>query len=140
MFPHSGCGFFPSSCRVCFHYFGCYIVGQHPLIVSNFLTTMLNDRDLKYSTLNLHRSVISAYHPPIEGFQVGQHPLIVRLLKGAFNKKPPQPRYTQTWDVNQVLEEIKRLGPNESLTLKALSLKLAMLLALTTVSRSSRVA
>ena len=105
--------------------------------VANFLTTMLNDRDLKYSTLNLHRSAISAYHPPIEGFQVGQHPLIMRLLKGAFNKKPPQPRYTQTWDVNQVLEEIKRLGPNESLTLKALSLKLAMLLALTTVSRSS---
>ena len=25
MFPHSGCGFFPSSCRVCFHYCGCYI-------------------------------------------------------------------------------------------------------------------
>ena len=44
--------------------------------VAKFLTTMLNDRDLKYSTLNLHRSAISAYHPPIEGFQVGQHPLI----------------------------------------------------------------
>ena len=26
MFPHCGCGFFPSSCRVCFHYFGCYIL------------------------------------------------------------------------------------------------------------------
>ena len=26
MFPHSGCGFFPSSCCVCFHYFGCYIL------------------------------------------------------------------------------------------------------------------
>ena len=25
VFPHSGCGFFPSSCCVCFHYFGCYI-------------------------------------------------------------------------------------------------------------------
>ena len=61
----------------------------------------------------------------------------MRLLKGAFNKKQPQPRYTQTWDVNQALEEIKSLGPNESLTLKVLSLKLAMLLALTTVSRSS---
>ena len=105
--------------------------------VANFLTTMLNDRGLKYSTLNLHRSAISAYHTPVEGFQVGQHPLIMRLLKGTFTKKPPQPRYTQIWDVNRVLEEIKRLGPNESLTLKALSLKLAMLLALTTVSRSS---
>ena len=105
--------------------------------VANFLTTMLNDRDLKYSTLSLHRSAISAYHPPKEGSHVGQHPHIMRLLKGAFNTKPPQPRYTQTWDVNQVLEEIKRLGPNEYLTLKALSLKLAMLLALTTVSHSS---
>ena len=26
MFTDSGCGFFPSSCRVCFHYFGCYIL------------------------------------------------------------------------------------------------------------------
>ena len=26
LIPHSGCGFFPSSCRVCFHYFGCYIL------------------------------------------------------------------------------------------------------------------
>ena len=64
--------------------------------VAIFFTSMLNDRGLKYSTLNLHRSAISAYHPPVEGFQVGQHPLIMRLLKGAFNKKPPQPRYTQT--------------------------------------------
>ena len=35
--------------------------------VANFLTTMLNDRGLKYSTLNLHRSAISAYHPPPHG-------------------------------------------------------------------------
>ena len=64
--------------------------------VANFLTTMLNDRGLKYSTLNLHRSV-SRHITPIEGFQMGHHhPLIMRLLKGAFNKKPPQPRHTQT--------------------------------------------
>jgi hypothetical protein len=32
--------------------------------------------------------------PTISGKPVGRHPIIVRLLKGIFNKKPPLPRYT----------------------------------------------
>ena len=27
---------------------------------------------------------------PIDGFQVGQHPLVVRLMKGVFNSRPPR--------------------------------------------------
>ena len=70
-------------------------VGQ----IANFLTTQLHN-GLEYSTLNGYRSALSAYHPDIEGHKVGQHPLIRQLLKGAFNKNPPQPRYSGTWDVN----------------------------------------
>ena len=104
--------------------------------IANFLTSCLN-RGLEYATLNTYRSTISAYHPMVDCHNVGQHPFIVRLMKGAFNKKPPKPRYTETWDVNLVLEKIVSLGPNDGLDQKMLTLKLAMLMALTTVFRTS---
>jgi integrase len=90
---------------------------------------------LEYTTLNSYRSAISAYHPEIDGVKVGKHPMISQLLRGVFNRKPPKPRYLETWDVNIVLEYIKTMGID--LSLKDLTLKLAMLLALTTVARTS---
>ena len=73
----------------------------------------------------------------IEGFSVGQHPIITRLMKGVFNKRPPLPRYTYTWDVSKVTSYIASLDDNDKLSLKLLLLKLTMLLALTRPSRSS---
>ena len=69
--------------------------------------------------------------------EVGKHPTITRLLKGAFHERPPLPRYTSTWDVNRVLQYLKSLGPFSDLTLKKLTHKLVMLLALTRPSRSA---
>ena len=68
---------------------------------------------------------------------IGQHPTIVRVLKGAYNKRPPLPRYSTTWEVSKVTSYIATLGVNESLSLKMLSLKLVVLLALTRPSRSN---
>ena len=31
-------------------------------------------------------------------------------MEGVFNRKPPQPRYNETWDVNKMLEHLKKLG------------------------------
>ena len=67
---------------------------------------------------------------------MGEHPLVSRVLKRAYNSRPPLPRYNTFWDVGVVLQYIKRLGQNSSLTLKQLTLKTAMLLALTRPSRS----
>ena len=86
-----------------------------------------------YRSLNCYRSAISSVHLPVDGFQVGQHPLVTRLLKGVFNSRPPMPRYKDTWEVSKVL----RYLPNESLSLKDLTKKLAMLLALSLANRSS---
>ena len=46
---------------------------------------------LQFSTLNVYRSALSTHHPEIDGFKVGQHPLIIKLMKGAFNTRPPRP-------------------------------------------------
>ena len=94
----------------------------------------------QYRTLNVYRSAISMTHPVIDSHRVGEHPMICQLLKGIFNSRPPQPRYSFTWDVSVVVGHIKTLGANSSLSLKVLSQKLAMLLALTSAERSSELA
>ena len=93
-----------------------------------------------YSATNTARSAISAYHNRVYDGQnlvpVGQHDLIVDLLDSVKARDPPQARYTETWDVNIVLEHIISLGPNCGLTMKTLSYKLAMLINLGCVTRT----
>ena len=79
-------------------------------------------------------------HDTVDGMEVGKHPMISRLLKGAYHIRPPLPRYTSTWDVQVVLRYIEGLGPSASLLLKLLTLKLVMLIALTRPSRSADLA
>jgi len=49
----------------------------------------------------------------------------------------PVPRYENTWDVKKVLSFLQSLGSNDAMTLKVLTKKLAMLLALVLAHRSS---
>lgn len=91
----------------------------------------------QYSTINTYRSALSATIAPIEGQQVGQHPLVCKLLQGMFNLRPPMPRYQSTWDVGIVVQHLKGLSPTEEQTLQVLSKKLVTLLALANASRAS---
>ena len=91
----------------------------------------------QYRSLNCYRSALSSCHLPIKGFSVGQHPLVSRLLKGAFNLRPPQPKYSSTWDVSTMLRYLLSLGPNDNLCLEKLTRKLAVLLALVLAHRAS---
>ena len=102
----------------------------------NYLSERFDKGD-SYRTLNSRRSAISAFHVPVDGTKVGQHPLVKRFLTATFNARPPQPRYTVQWDVNVVLTYIKSLGTNGKLPDKFLTLKLAMLLALVSAGRTS---
>ena len=104
--------------------------------VANFLAD-LHREGYQSSSLNVFRSAISSVHDKVDDVEVGKHPTITRLLKGAFHKRPPLPRYSSTWDVNVVLQHLKGLGPSSDLPLKQLTLKLVMLLALTRPSRSA---
>jgi hypothetical protein len=91
----------------------------------------------QHRSLNFYRLAISSVHKRIDRYAVGQHPLVSRVMKGAFDLHPPQPRYETTWDVS-VLDFLVSLCPSGTLSL--LALKLAMLLALTTPSRSADLA
>ena len=97
----------------------------------------LFEQGLQYRSINTVRSAVSMTHTKVEGVPIGQHPLVSRLLKGIHNTRPPQPRYHSTWDVEMVTEFISFLGANEQLSIKHLSRKLALLMALVEVSRTS---
>ena len=92
---------------------------------------------MHYRSINTIQSAVSMTHDNIEGTPMGQHPLVSRLLRGICNSRPPQPRYSATWDVDIVVRYFCSLGDNKSLSLKMLSQKLALLMALVEASRVS---
>ena len=107
--------------------------------VNNVLTFLSEQfqNNLQYRTVNVLRSAISSTHQLIDGKPIGQHPLVVRLMKGISNERPPRPRYNVTWDVSKVTSYLSSLGDNKTLSLKQLTKKLVMLLALISPERSS---
>ena len=98
--------------------------------VANFLSELFQE-GYQYRSLNAYRSAVSSVHEKVDGELVGQHPLIYRLLKGAFNERPPRPKYHSIWDVDLVLNMFRRNGPSTSLSLEDLIIKTSMLFALT---------
>ena len=104
--------------------------------VANFLATLYQE-GYQYNSVNAYRSAISSVHEKVDGVPVGQHPIITRLVKGVFNVRPPIPRYSSTWDVQKVLNYLDSQGKQTPISLKALTLKTAFLLAITRPSRSA---
>ena len=54
---------------------------------------------LKYRTIAGYRSMLSAVLPPVGNVPVGQHPYIIKLLRGVFNSRPPASRLLPEWDL-----------------------------------------
>ena len=91
----------------------------------------------QYRTINNYRSAISAFHEKADGIPVGKNNLVCSLMLGISNERPPQPRYTNVWDVQLVLNYLLSLPYNDRLTLKQLTLKTVGLLALSQINRGS---
>ena len=88
---------------------------------------------LGYSALNTARSALSAVVICDNSREsVGTHPDICTYLRGVFNEKPPIPRYNRIWNPKLVLDFLRSNGwfPARRLSLKKLTLKLTILLAL----------
>ena len=113
----------------------CQQRGRNPLAgpiedAVNFLAGLYSE-GYQYQSLNAYRSAISSTHQYVDGASVGNHSTVTHLLQGVFNSRPPQPRYTAFWDVGVVIQHIKGLGANKDLSLRDLTMKTVMLLALT---------
>lgn len=103
-------------------------------LILQFLTH-LYEKGLGYVSVNTARSSLSTILGNIDNQPIGSHPLVVRLMKGIANKRPPSCKYDVTWDVSLVLDLFTKWEDNLSLNLMNLSIKLVALLALTTGQR-----
>ena len=83
--------------------------------------------------------MLSSVLQPVNNIPVGQHPHIVRLIKGIFNSRPPTTKLLPEWELPLVLDLLKR-PPFEPLSLaplKYLTWKSLFLVAITTFRRAS---
>lgn len=116
---------------------GCDPLAPHLDDCLEFLTSRVFSQKVRLTVLLM--SMLSATLPKLEGFEVGKHPLIMELMKGIYNERPPQPRYTHTWDLNRVLRHLS-LKNREQMSLKELAGWTALLLALAAFIRVAELA
>ncbi|KAI2645254.1 Gag-Pro-Pol polyprotein [Labeo rohita] len=110
--------------------------------VLSFLQQGLEKR-LSASTLKVYVAAVAANHDLVDGRSLGKHDLIrkhdliIRFLRGTRRINPPRPRLIPSWDLSVVLLGLQRepFEPLQSVELGALSMKTALLIALTFLKR-----
>jgi hypothetical protein len=96
----------------------------------------LTSSSRSYSTVNIARSTLVNTFPLLN---LSSDPLIQRLLKSASLLYPSQPRYSDTFNLQLVLDFISS-NLTSPLTLEQLTIKTAFLLASSAIMRSSDLA
>lgn len=95
--------------------------------LANFLIELYKD-GASHSTVNLARSAVSA-----------DVKVVCRLLKGVFEQRPSLPKYTETWDVDTVMDSLAEWPDTHLLSLKQLTLRTVVLLALLSGQRGQSI-
>ena len=80
--------------------------------VLDFLASLMSD-GLSWQYISGARSTLSSTLPPVEGFKIGDHPTVCRLVKGAFELKPPIKPLVPQWSVNKVLRQLDSWDEND---------------------------
>ena len=106
-------------------------------IFCKFLVKLF-DEGLSASTLRFAKSAIHFFLCESH-VDIVENRIVSRLLKSFEKKRPTVPRYSVTWDVNKVLTFLKSWYPLKSLTLKQLTLKTCMLIALCSSDRAQTI-
>ncbi len=105
-------------------------------VVLSFLQEML-DKQRSSSTIKVYAAAIAAFHAPIAGRLVGRDSAVTQFLRGTRRMNPPRPRTVPPWDLSTVLRALEGppFEPLQSLSLRVLSFKTTLLLALASVKR-----
>ena len=96
------------------------------------------DTGLSASTLIFIRSSISFFLSETHSVVLFDKQ-VSRLLKSFKKLRPTVLRYSVTWDVNKVLTLLKSWYPNKDLSMKKLTLKTCMLIALSSSDRAQTI-
>ena len=94
-------------------------------LITNFLVNLFKSK-LEHRILNCFSSMISAFHDDWNSVSVGKHHLRKRIRNSCI----PTPQCKLVLDIKQALTYLEKDPLNNQLSLKLLTLKLAMLLAL----------
>ena len=105
---------------------------------AEFLADLFN-KGLKYRTIAGYRSMLSSILPPVQNTQIGQHPNIIRLLKGVFYSRTPVVKLVPEWNLPKVLDLLKKrpFEPLKLVPFKYITWKTVFLVAIWTYRRSS---
>ena len=106
--------------------------------ILDYLTAMFG-RGSAARTVGGEKSAISAFHPTIGGFTVGDHPLITQLMKSVRRNRPMQSRYRVIWDVSTVLKLLQSID-NDTVSIRLLGWKTATLTAIASAKRGGELA
>ncbi|XP_042583419.1 uncharacterized protein LOC109076134 [Cyprinus carpio] len=90
------------------------------------------------ATLKVYVAAISAEHALVGGVSVGRHPLVSCFMQGSRWLRPFNlPARVPSWDLSIVLEDLKghSFKPLESVSEKLLTLKMVLLVALSSLKR-----
>ena len=121
----------------------CRVEGVDPCRCSinrilGYLQTLVAHR-LAYQTIKCYASAISAYHAGIDGVKVFAVPLLRQFLEGVKRVRPVVINRTPPWELSVVLKALSGppFEPLTQVSLRFLSIKTALLLALVSTKRSS---
>ena len=101
--------------------------------LAHFLTELF-EQGKQYSTINTYRSAVSSTVRPLYRSPLGQPKIVCSFMREVFNRRPPKPRYSGTWEISLATNVFEKWLDN---SIKHLSRKCAMLLALTSAKRQS---
>ncbi len=95
------------------------------------------DKQRYSSTIKVYAAAIAAFHAPIAGRSLGRNSAVVQFIRGARRINPPRPRTVPPWDLPTILRALKGplFEPLQSTSLRSLSFKSALLLALASVKQ-----
>ena len=96
------------------------------------------DKGLGYSAVNTARSSLSTF-VIVDGVPVGQHYLVRRFMRATFNERPALPRNNVTWDVQIVLNFLRKCSPVRQIPIAMLTKKLLVLMLLLSGQRGQTV-
>ena len=89
-----------------------------------------------FSAISTAKAALSSLVILPGSVKLGDHPLVKQYMRGLFNEEPPRHWYAQMWDPADVLDKLQEPWvPAENSDLKYLSMKVVMLILLTTGRR-----
>jgi hypothetical protein len=108
--------------------------------ICNFLALLQTRDGLSFSTINTYKCAILASLPTENVFSTVDLRYVSKLLKSCRLKHPPHAKYSTTWKIDAVLDNLVSWGPNSLLTEEKLTSKVVFLIAAVGVLRVSELA